>query len=269
MTTATAITSHVKPIARAGLVAKGVVYCLLGILAFMAAFHMGGQSTNSADKEGVLGVIYKQTGGKLMLALIALGLFCYSLWRGIQTFADTERKGHDAKGLAARARYLFSGLIYASLAAYAVKILFSQTSGSGKNSQQSMVQDLLNKPFGEWLLGLAAAVIIGVGVYQIYYGLSEKYRKHVSSVGNTSTRKMLLNAGKIGYVARGIVWLIIGWLFAKAALHSNSSEAGDTSKAFKFLADASYGAYLLGAVGAGLICYGIFNFIRARYENFN
>jgi hypothetical protein len=75
-------------------------------------------------------------------------------------------------------------------------------------------------------------------------------------------------AGKIGYVARGIVWLVIGWLFTKAAFHKNSSEAGDTSEAFGFLAEASYGSYLLAGVGLGLICYGIFNFIRVRYETF-
>ena len=81
--------------------------------------------------------------------------------------------------------------------------------------------------------------------------------------------KVLLIAGKTGYVARGIVWLIIGWMFSKAAIHSNSSEAGDTSKAFSFLQSGSYGSYLLGAVALGLIFYGILNFIRARHERFN
>ncbi|MDB5193442.1 MAG: hypothetical protein JWQ96_3005 [Segetibacter sp.] len=267
MLTATKVSSHVKPIAQAGLIAKGLVYCLLGVLAFMAAFHMGGQSTSNTDKQGVLSTIKQQTGGQIMLAIIALGLLCYSLWRGIQTFGDTEQKGKDAKGLAARGRYLLSGLIYASFALYAVKMLFSPGNSSG-NSKQDTVHELLNKPFGQWLLGIVAAIIIGVGIYQIYYGLSEKYRKHVEKIGYSSNKNLMLSAGKIGYVARGIVWLIIGWLFSKAALHSNSAEAGDTSNAFQFLAEASYGTYLLAAVGAGLICYGIFNLIRARYESF-
>jgi hypothetical protein len=79
----------------------------------------------------------------------------------------------------------------------------------------------------------------------------------------------LLIAGKTGYVARGIVWMIIGWMFMQAALHSDSSEAGDTSKAFSFLESAAYGSYLLGAVGLGLISSGVFNFIRARHEKFH
>ena len=75
-------------------------------------------------------------------------------------------------------------------------------------------------------------------------------------------------AGKIGYVARGIVWLIIGWLFVKAALEANASKAGDTEDAFQFLATASYGSYILGEFGMGLCFYGLFNLIRARYEPF-
>lgn len=262
------ISSMVKPIAQAGLLAKGIVYCLLGVFAFMAAFNIAGQSTTNTDKEGVFSFIKEQTGGQIMLAVIALGLLCYSLWRGIQTFGDTEEKGNDGKGLAARSRYLFSGLIYTSLAAYAIKMLLTDKKSSG-NSKQDMVQEILNKPFGQWLVGIAAAIMVIVGIYQVYYGLSEKYKKHADKAGKSTNKNLLLAAGKIGYVARGIVWLIIGWLFTKAALHSNSSEAGDTSKAFSFLAEASYGSYLLAAVGFGLTCYGVFNFIRVKYESFD
>lgn len=268
MLTATKVTRNVQPIAQAGLIAKGIVYCILGILAFMAAFRINGQSTGNTDKQGVFSFLSHQTGGKVIMAVLALGLFCYCIWRGIQTFGDTENKGSKPKGLASRARYLFSGLIYASLAVYATKMVLSDSGGSGSN-KQGFVQDLLNKPFGEWLLGIVAAIIAGIGIYQIYYGLSEKYSKHLNNTQGNPHRELLSGAGKFGYVARGIVWLIIGWLFGKAALHSNSSEAGDTSKAFGFLAQASYGTYLLAAVGLGLICYGIFNFIRARYERFN
>jgi hypothetical protein len=268
MLTASKVTSNVKPIAQAGLAAQGVVYCLLGVLAFMAAFHLGGQSLKNTNKQGVLSMIYKQTGGEIILGVIALGLLCYSLWRCIQTFADTERKGTSAKGIATRGGYFLSALIYASLAIYAIKMLLSTNSGSGKNNRQDIIRDVLNMPYGQWLLGLGAAIIAGVGIYQIHFGISEKYRKHVNNGGYTTSTNRLLTAGKIGYVARGIVLLIIGWLFGKAALHSKSSEAGDTSDAFRFLAEGSYGSYLLGAVGVGLICYGIFNFVRVRYESF-
>jgi hypothetical protein len=268
MSTFSSLTANIKPIAQAGLIAKGLVYCLIGILAFMAAFHLGGQSTGNTDRQGALNLIEKQTGGKIMLAVIALGFFCFSLWRFVQTFADTENKGTKPKGIAERARFLFSGLMYTALGIGIVKTIFFSKRNSGGDSRQEMARELLSWPFGEWLLGVAAAIMVGIGIYQIYFGLSEKFRKHMTKAGGNTHVDLLVKAGKVGFVALGIVWLIIGWLFAKAAWYSNSTAAGDTSKAFRFLADASYGALLLGAVGLGLVCHGIFNFIRARYERF-
>lgn len=262
-----AVATRVQPMARAGLAAKGIVYCLLGLLSFMAAFHIGGQSAEETDKSGVLAFVYEQTGGQILLGIIALGLICYCIWRGIQAFSDTEHKGRDAKGIATRARYLFSGLFYASVAFQAIRLLLHQASKSA-DSQQSFAQELLNKPFGQWLAGVAALILAAVGVYQIYYGLSEKYRKHVDRKGGKGGR-LLLTAGKIGYVARGLVWLLLAWLFFRAAVRSNASEAGDTSKAFSFLQDAAYGPYLLAAISLGLICYGAFSLVRARYESFD
>ncbi len=262
------LTSYKKQLAQAGLTAKGIVYCLLGLLVFMAAFNIMGRSANKTDKAGVFDFVLKQTGGQIMLGVIAIGLICYCIWRGIQAFADSENKGSDAKGLSSRARYLFSGLVYGSLAVAAIRALLSNTSGSGDKKQQ-MVGELLTKPFGQWLVGIGGAILLGVGIYQIWYGLSEKFRKHAEKVGQSNNTKLLLTAGKLGYVARGIVWLLLAWLFFKAAWNANSGEAGDTSKAFSFLQDAAYGSYLLAAVGVGLICYGAFNFVRVRYEKFN
>lgn len=262
-----ALTSNEKPIAQFGLMAKGLVYCLLGGLAFMAAFQINGRSAGNTDKADVFDLIGKQTGGQIMLAILALGLISYTVWRGIQAFSDSQNKGSDAKGLATRARYLFSGLVYGSLAFYVINMLLSNPSESG-DQQQSMARELLSKPFGQWLVGIGAAILLAVGLYQIWYGISEKYRKHAEKVGRSSHTKLLLLAGKVGYVARGIVWVVIAWMFFKAALSSNSAAAGDTSKAFSFLEDAAYGTYLLAAVGLGLVCYGVFNFVRAKYERF-
>jgi hypothetical protein len=260
-------TSHLKPIAISGLVAKGTVYCLLGALTFMAAFRIGGHSAKETSKEGVFEFVHRQTGGQVMLGVIALGLFCYVLWRFIQAFADTADKGNDAKGIAVRARYVLSGLIYGSLAVHVVQRIVSGAKGSGSQKEDITAQ-ALQMPAGEWLVGLGALILVGVGCYQLYYGYSGKYKKYVEKAAGHNRQGLLLGAGKVGYVARGLVWLLLAWLFFKAALHANSNEAGDTSKAFAFLHDAEYGKFLLAAIGFGLVCYGVFNFIRARFERF-
>lgn len=198
-----------------------------------------------------------------MLIILALGLVAYVIWRFLQAFTDSENKRHDKKGIAIRLRYFLSGLAYASLAYQVVKMFTAGRSDSG-DSKKQLASELLSQDYGQLLVGIAAVVLLVIGVYQIYYGLSEKFIKHMKGANNN--RKALRTAGKIGYVARGVVWLLISWLFFKAAFYENSNAAGGTSKAFSLVHSFDYGSYLLAAIGLGLICYGIFNFVRANYD---
>ena len=258
--------SWISGLAKTGLTAKGVVYLILGTMAFMAAFEIGGQSNDDASQSGVLNSLKEMPAGSALLVLLTAGLVCYSLWRFIQAFhPDASSTG---KKWAKAARYVISGLAYLSLAISSVQVLLHQEKNNG-DQKQHWAEEIMHQPFGQWLLGIAALVLAGVGIYQVWYGLSGKYRKHVEErTTKSEVMKTLLTAGKIGYVARGVVWLLISYLLLKAALDANPGEAGDTGKAFQFLEDWSAGSLLLGALGLGLIAYGIFNFIRARLEHF-
>jgi len=265
MAVITGANTWIEKIARTGLIAKGVVYVILGILGFMAAFEIGGQSNSATNKSGVFGSIKDFPGGVFVLGLLAAGLVCYSVWRGVQTFSSNNNV--DIKW-SKRVRYFFSGLVYLSLAFTASQMIFRSHSEKGDKNQY-WVSQILDKSFGQWFIGLGALALAGVGIYQIYYGLSGKYKKHVQQLNlHSRGSSLLLRSGKIGYLSRGIVWLILSYLMLQAALHNNSSEAGDTGKAFSFIESSSYGSYLLAALGIGLISYGVFNFIRARYETF-
>lgn len=202
---------------------------------------------------------------------MAVGLVCYALWRLTQAFLDNEHKGTDAKGIGRRLVYGFSGLVYGSLAYGCFRmVLGNQGNQGGDSSRQTFVREILQKPFGQWLVGPIGLSIIGIGLYQIYRALSGKYLKNVqTSAIKTELKEMIVRSGKIGYIARGIVWGLIGYLFIKAALEANANEAGGSSHAFAFLEKVSYGSYLLGAVALGLFCYGLFMFVRARYEVIN
>ncbi|MBC5991590.1 DUF1206 domain-containing protein [Pontibacter cellulosilyticus] len=259
----------VENFARVGLTAKGVVYCLVGILAFMAAFELGRNSSNGAGKQGVFQFILEQPFGKWLLGIVALGLACYAIWRLIQGVNDSENKGDDAKGIAKRLRYIFSGLVYAALAYLAAQMVLGNSGGSsgGGDSRETLAAQLLQQPFGQWLAGIVAIIIIGTGIYQIYYGLSDKYKKNVRGAGlKHEVEEKMVRMGKIGYVARGVVWILIGYMFLKAAMQSDPQEAGGSGQAFQFLESSSYGSYLLGAVAVGLVFYGIFMFMRAKYQ---
>lgn len=258
----------INPFARTGLIAKGVVYCLVGLMAFMAAFHLGGQSTNKANSTGALQFLEDMPAGRWLLLAIGIGLLCYALWRVVEAFTQNNNSDSGAKKIGNKARLVLSGLAYLSLGIIAIKMMLDFSQSSGGNSNQKVASGILSQPMGQWLLGLLAVILAGIGIYQIYYALSEKYRKHVSSLPAEASNVML-KAGKAGYVARGIVWLIIGWMLLKASMENNAAKAGDTSQAFRFLQEGSYGTIVLGLISAGFICYGVFCFIRARYERFD
>jgi hypothetical protein len=255
----------ISGVAKFGLAAKGVVYCLSGLIALMAALHLGGNSTEDAGAKGVFSFIEDKPFGKWMVLVVAIGLASFSLWRFIQTFKDTEHKGSDKKGLAKRLAYLVSALAYAALSIYAFNA-FAGNGGKG-DGKEGWIAELLSKPFGQWIVGIIAAIMIGTGIYQIYRAASGNYKKYVREALHNDKMNWISTVGVAGYAARGIVWLIVGWLFIKAALHSNPKEAGSNEDAFKWLQDSSYGTILLAIISAGLICYGIFMLLRARYQS--
>jgi hypothetical protein len=249
-------------IARIGLISKGIVYLILGILAFMSAYGIGGQLGENADRQGAFSFIREAPGGIWLLVLLSIGLVCYSIWRGIQAFTNHKKIKWNK-----RLQYFFSALAYLSLAATAIQVLSYNNTKNG-DSNSHLAAQLMTLKYGQWIVGALALFFAGIGFYQIWYGLSEKYKKHVQQLSHNSYSKMLLLSGKIGYVARGIVWLIIAYLLLMAALHDNGAKAGGSGKAFLFIENTQNGSLLLAMIGIGFMAYGAFNFIRARYESF-
>ncbi|WP_026462697.1 DUF1206 domain-containing protein [Adhaeribacter aquaticus] len=263
--------SKIDTFARVGLTAKGIVYCLIGTLAFMAALEVNGQTAKDSGIKGIFKFIQEQPFGKFLLAVLGVGLLSYTIWRLAMAILDTENKGTDLKGIGRRVGYAFTGLVYGAFAFSA----FSLNNGPGgnnsdTNSRQVLAEKLLHQPFGQWLVGIVAAGTILAGLYQIYKAFSGKYLKKIQSMGyNSETKNLLCRAGKVGHIARGAVWLVIGYMLFKAAYNTNSKEAGGTEEAFQFLEKNTHGSIILGALALGFIGYGIFMFVRARYEVIN
>ncbi len=255
----------IKKLARFGMFAKGAVYVLLGGLTTLAAFNMGGQK---AGKSESLKFLYEQPFGKILLGLLAIGLLGYVIWKFVQAFRDPENKGDDKKAIATRIGYGFSGLFYGFLAFEAIKILVQGgSSGGGGGKRQELVGQLLSQPFGQILVGIIAVAIIGKAIFQLYRAYSGSFAKEVDKSNlDHKVKETVRKAGVAGFTARGVVAGIIGYLFLKAAIQSNPNQAQGTEGAFEFLQSSPYGPYLLAAVAIGLVCYGVFMFIKARYK---
>jgi hypothetical protein len=247
---------------RLGYVARGSVYLVVGLLAALAAIGWGGAVT---DSQGALTTILAQPLGGVLLALVALGLFGYALWRAIQCFADTEGKGGEAKGLAVRFGYLVSGVIYGALGLSAIQLL--RGVGGGGDDAQAWTARLMEQPAGRWLVALVGAIIVGVGLYQLYKGISKRFCEELRT-GEMSEveRRWAERLGLFGHVAHGVVLGIVGGFVLLAALRYDPSEARGIEGALAALLNRPFGPWLLGAVALGLVAYGVYNMFEARYR---
>ena len=257
----------VRRFGRFGYMAKGVVYGMIGVLAALAAFGPGGETTGTS---GALQSIAELPFGELVLWIIGIGLIGYIVWDFIKAINDPENEGKGAKGLVKRTGYFISGIIYANLAFGAIK-LASHTGNAGSgDSEKTISAKLLEQPFGVWLVGLIGTIIIGYGLYELYSGMKERFmEKFKTNEMNDKERKVARVSGKVGLIARGLVLSMVGFFFIRTAYTHNPEESKGLGGALSELAGQPFGQFLLALAALGLVLYGIYQVIRGRYEYMN
>jgi hypothetical protein len=248
-----------------GYASKGLVYFIVGFLAAQAAFSMGGRTT---DTSGALSEIVNQPFGKFLLFLVTIGIIGYALWRIVQAILDPEHQGQkmDAKRIAQRIGYGLSALAYAGLALTAVKLIIG--SGGGKSdTSEDLTAQILAQPFGQWLVGLAGSIVIGVGFSYFYEAYKAKFRRHFKLDEMSPTEQTwATRLGRFGIAARGIVFVIIGFFLIQAARLSDASQTKGLGDVLAILAQQPFSPVILALVPLGLIAYGIYSVIQARYR---
>lgn len=254
----------IATLAKIGYASKGIVYFLVGTLTARYALNLGGEKASNTD---AFYFLIDFPGGSFLLGLLAIGLLLYALTRFYQGTNKSENDNNSGKEYLKRASHIFSGLLYTSLAYACAKIVIGsyQKSEDG-DSQQYITSKLLQLPYGSWLVGALALIIVGVGLYQIFKGISGSFMKDVSGLA-PDKRKFLERVGRAGFISRGVVFGIIGYLFMQAAWFHNSEAAGGKANAFAYLQSWPYGSWVLAAAAIGFMAYGVFMLVQARYAD--
>lgn len=248
-------------LSRAGFVARGVIYGVIGILAVKLAVGAGGKATN---QQGALKTIAHQPFGKLLLILVAVGLGGYALWRFVRAALGHGPESTDSRF--DRVAALASGLVYAGMCAIAIKLLLGGGAGSSGNPDKATA-GVFGWPAGTWLVGIAGAIMVGVGLYQGYRGLSKNFLHDSKTEQMTpAVRKWITRLGVFGHLARMVVFGLVGVFLIKAARDYNPKAAIGLDGALAKLAHASYGPWLLGIVATGLIAFALYSLSDARYR---
>lgn len=252
-------------LARAGYAAKGVVYTLVGGLALLAAVGSGGSTTGS---RGALRSLLDKPYGLAMLAVVAIGLAGYALWCFVRAVMDSERKGGDARGIAKRAVQFGKGIVHAALVVAVVGMMRGTGSAGGDDAGvRDWTAWLMSFPLGVWLVLITGASVIIFGLRQLYraWQVDVDEPLDLGKMG-VAAHKWTARFSRFGMAARGVVFGIIGTFLVIAARHSNPGEARGVGGALQALRQQSYGWVLLAVVALGLMAYGCFQFVLARYR---
>jgi hypothetical protein len=254
-----------QALARAGLVAKGLTFGIVALVALKVAISGAGRIE---DRPGALHALAGSSLGKALLAALAVGLAGYALWHfamaALGRELETGEREHVLKRVALAAR----GGLYSWLAYLSAKLVVDakSTSGGGKSEDDATAR-LLDLPLGRWLVAGAGLAVMGAGAYNVYRGLSQKFRKDLKEeqMGGEE-RRWYSFLGIVGHNARGVIFLLAGFFVVRAAWQYDPKEAVGLDGALAKLAQQAYGHVLLGVTAGGLLAYALFCLVQARYR---
>ncbi|MDP3491193.1 MAG: DUF1206 domain-containing protein [Phenylobacterium sp.] len=250
---------------RFGYAARGFVYLSIGAIAVMAALEM------TPEAEGSLGAVEALAQwplGFMLLGAAGFGLYGFAGWRLLQSVFDAERQGTSPKALATRAGQAISGLVYGTLGFSvfsALDLLDDLGDAEEGAGEQEAAAQALAIPGGEWL-------IVGVGVFILAASASNIIKAVMGGlckklVCDGAVGRLAEPLGRLGYGARGAAFAVMGVMLVQAGLHANAAEAAGLAEALQALERAPWGDGLLIGVGLGLISFGAFALVEARYRH--
>lgn len=253
-----------RKVVLAGWAAQGVVYLALAYLVLQMALGSAGEE---ASTTGALQKIAQTAPGSITLVVLGVGLLAFAVGRVLEvtTLAEPQIEAKDKAIAAALA------VVYTSLAITAFSIVGlaggSGGSGGGSSSEQQGSAFLFSLPAGRYLVGLVGLVVIAVGVRQAYKGVKQKFLPTLRT-GEMSPA-VRSAAGKLGtaaYVTKGVILALVGYFFVQAAVTYDPDEARGLDAALREVSQQPWGRVVLVLIAAGLLAYGVFSFVEARYR---
>ena len=245
---------------RFGIATKGVVYFLIGFVAFITAFNL---TKSVKSEEYILQWINNQTFGSIILIAIILGLIGYIFSRIYLTFNMKDYDGSNDKPKIRRIGYFINAIGYLLLLYTCVTILLGATS----NEDSSIKLFILQSTFGKIVLYIIAIGLLISAINEWWISFSSIINKMIRTDDLTQTQyKYLLLLGRFGRFCRGIVFATLAYVMARSAYYDLDNLPEGANRAFMFI-NARSGAYVMGFIAFGVMCYGTYLVIGAKHRN--
>lgn len=249
-------------VSRFGLVVRGFIYFVPGVLAMEWAF---GRHHQNMSQTGSIELVGKQPMGRALLIVVAIGLAGYAAWGVYRALFDAQARGHKPGGVVLRIGYATSAIAYAGMLLATVRLLTSAPAHAAAHADWSVA--VLARPFGGIVVGIIGLCwIFGSGVSQIVMGWRRSFERDLvlERMGGAE-RRWAVGLGRVGLIARGLVFTIIGIMLVAAATHPRPASGTGLEGALLELSRQPFGLVLLAAAGAGLMAFGLFSALCARW----
>jgi len=247
--------------ARIGLVAYAAVYLLVAWLCLQLALgdHEGRPSSTGALRE-----LTQQPFGEVLVWVVVVGMVFLVAWKGLEAVVGHRDEQDDAKRARTRVMSAFKAVLYAAVAVSGFSV--ATHSSSGGSSQTTWTATVMDWPGGRLLVGAIGLAIIGYGGYQVWTAWTEEFAEKLDAEGRSGrSGRAYLAFGKAGYTAKGLAIGMVGALFVYAAITHDAKKSGGLDEALLTVLRQPFGPVLLGLIGLGLACYGVFTLARARH----
>ena len=242
---------------RVGYFSRAILYSVLGLIALTSAGKIA-EGTN-----GIFRAIEDFPLGAAILWIMVIGLVAYALFRFCSLFFDIENNGSDAKGWGKRLGHGGSGIAHLALAYSAYKFATSEggTSGGGSGGgAQEAASGVLSFEFGGVVLGLLGVALFVAAFFQAKKGLTGEFMHRISGQAPSATRWL----GGAGFLARAVVYTVIGWSLFKAGFMSGGS--GQIKTLGDAVSSLAGEGIIFTLTAIGLLMFGLFSLVLARYK---
>jgi Domain of Unknown Function (DUF1206) len=244
-------------VARIGYASRGIVYLIIGGFAVLAALD---SHRRTVGNKGALIALLAEPFGRVLLAIMAIGLFCFAVWRALQALADADHRGGEWRALMQRVGYGFGCVFYLGLALWAASATLRW--GIGGKGDEKAVHDwtayIMEFPLGRWILAIIGASVMGTGVAVAVKAFSTDLGRRIAV--QSSGWQWL---GRIGLLARSLVLVLMGGFLIEAAINISSRQAKGLAGALQALQHYPYGWVLLALTAVGLIAFGAYQLVEA------
>jgi hypothetical protein len=250
----------VEALARLGYASKAVIYGIVGVLAILTAFNVGGRIT---DTSGALRVVLTQPYGRALLLVLAVGLCGYAAWRLLDSLVDPDGHGRDARGLTTRIGNVVRGAVYGALGIDALRLFRGMRATGG--DAETWTARAFDLPLGWLAVGAIGVTIAVYGLFELAASIRGKSHRKVDwSVFAPDVRPALQRIARFGVAIRATIIVTLGVFLLRAAITHDPTEAAGTRESVLKLGSVIQGRWLLALIAAGLLAYAVDQFVHAR-----